>query len=47
LYDSGYDAAKAFLGSFDFETYIAAFRSTDRAPTRRDNLIAAMRRASD
>jgi NTE family protein len=47
LYDSGYDAAKAFLGSFDFEAYIAAFRSGDTAPTRRENLAAAMRHAAD
>ena len=47
LYGSGYDAAKAFLESFDFEAYIAAFRSDDPAPTRRENLIAAMQRAPD
>lgn len=47
LYASGYDAANAFLGSFDFENYIAAFRSGDPAPTRRENLVAAMRQASD
>jgi len=47
LYGSGYDAAKAFLKSFDFESYIAAFRSADAAPTRRANLVAAMRQASD
>jgi NTE family protein len=47
LYDSGYDAAKTFLGSFDFETYIAAFRSGNPAPTRRASLAAAMRRAAD
>lgn len=47
LYGSGYDAAKAFLTSFDFQDYIAAFRSGDPAPTRRGNLLAAMRHASD
>jgi NTE family protein len=47
LYGSGYDAAKAFLGSFDFEAYIAAFRSDHPAPTRRDNLLAAMHHASE
>jgi NTE family protein len=47
LYGSGYDATKAFLESFDFEAYIAAFRSDDPAPTRRENLIAAMQRAPD
>jgi NTE family protein len=47
LYRSGYDAAKSFLGSFDFEAYIAAFRGDAPALSRRDNLVAAMRRASD
>ena len=47
LYHSGYQAAKAFLASFDFDAYIAAFRSGDAAPTRRENLVAALRQASD
>jgi NTE family protein len=47
LYTSGYDAAKSFLESFDFEAYIAAFRSGEHAPTRRENIVAAMRRAAD
>jgi NTE family protein len=46
LYNSGYRAAKAFLRSFDFEAYVAAFRSDDAAPSRRQNLVAAMGRAS-
>ncbi|HEV2059243.1 MAG TPA: hypothetical protein VGR11_07790 [Solirubrobacteraceae bacterium] len=35
------------MRSFDFQDYIAAFRSGDPAPTRRGNLVAAMRHASD
>ncbi len=46
LYDSGYDAVKAFLSSFDFEQYIAAFRSGATAPSRRQNLVAAMQEAA-
>jgi NTE family protein len=47
LYKSGYDAANKFLETFDFEAYKAAFRSGETAPTRRDNLVAALRRAGD
>lgn len=42
LYQSGYDATKAFLKSFDFDKYVAAFRSETNAPSRRQNLLAAM-----
>jgi hypothetical protein len=39
--------AKSFLESSDFEAYVAAFRSGGPAPTRRENIVAAMRRAAD
>ena len=46
LYRSGYDATQKFLKTFDFEAYKAAFRSDKPAPTRRENLVAALRRAA-
>ena len=47
LYQSGYDATQKFLETFDFEAYKAAFRSDKPAPTRRENLVAALRRVAD
>ncbi len=47
LYGSGYDATKAFLDSFEFQGYVAAFRSDAAAPSRRQNLVAAMRQGAD
>jgi NTE family protein len=47
LYQSGYDAAKTFLETWDFERYIATFRSGGTVPSRRENLVAAMRSGGD
>jgi NTE family protein len=46
LYQSGYDAAKKFLDSFEFEDYVAAFRSDGTAPSRRESVVAAMQKAA-
>ncbi len=41
LYDSGRDAAEKFLASWDFDAYIAEFRS-GKSHSRRETLVASM-----
>jgi NTE family protein len=41
LYDSGRKAAEKFLDSWDFDAYIAEFRS-GKSHSRRETLVAAM-----
>jgi NTE family protein len=45
LYDAGRRAAEEFLAGWDFDAYIAAFRSGER-PTRRELIAARMRAAA-
>ncbi|MDQ3669482.1 MAG: patatin-like phospholipase family protein [Actinomycetota bacterium] len=42
LYESGRKAAEEFLETWDFEAYIASFRSEKGEPSRRDVLVASM-----
>ena len=44
LYDSGRSAAENFLDNWDFDAYIAEFR-TGKEHSRRDALVASMNRA--
>ncbi len=44
LYDSGRAAAEKFLASWDFDTYIAEFRS-GKSHSRRETLVASMEEA--
>jgi NTE family protein len=39
LYQSGRKAAQAFLASWDFEAYKAMYRSGQRVPTRREQVL--------
>ena len=42
LYESGRDAAAAFLDTWDFEAYKTAFRSGKAQPSRREAVTARM-----
>jgi NTE family protein len=44
LYESGRDAAEKFLATWDFDAYIAEFRS-GKKHSRRDDLTAELERA--
>jgi NTE family protein len=43
LYDSGRGAAEKFLATWDFDAYIAEFRSGKKQPTRREELTTLYR----
>lgn len=45
LYRSGRDAAGKFLTAWDFDQYVAAFRSGEEAPSRREELVEQMSKA--
>ena len=42
LYDSGRKAAEDFLETWDFDAYVASFRSEEKKRSRRDSVVAAM-----
>ena len=46
LYDSGRAAAAQFLESWDFQAYIAAFRSGKAVESRRDDIAAELKAAA-
>jgi NTE family protein len=45
LYDSGYRAAESFLDTWDFDAYVAEFR-TGKKHSRRDALVASLSKAA-